>query len=246
MKAFIQAAQPPNPSTMKRLVICCDGNHLLIIIVLISGTWLDDEAPTMKSPSNVTLISRAIKKRAADNTDQIVYYQQGIGTSLGILTRVRSGAFGLGLKENVREAYGFIVHNYQPGDEIYFFGFSRGAYTARSVCGLVCTFGLLTPRGMDGISYVIAAYENKTLTTPKVFAELTSKYERITPKVPIPVEFIGVWDTVGSYGVPDMTIMGVKPPIVGDVVDSINRQFDFSDTSIHPSVKNAMQAYVFP
>ena len=81
----------------------------------------------MNSPSNVVLLSRAINKTAADGTEQISYYQRGIGTTFGLLTRLRSGAVGDGLMEHVREAYGFIVHNWEPGDEIYLFGFSRGA-----------------------------------------------------------------------------------------------------------------------
>lgn len=210
---------------------------------LTLGTWQDDEQPTMKSPSNVTLISRAINAITTDGTtEQIVFYQQGIGTSLDYLTRVRTGAFGLGLLENIREAYGFVVHNWQPGDELYFFGWSRGAYTARSVAGLICDFGLLTKRGMDGIAYVLEAYANQTLMKPATMADLTSKYERASADVPI--EFVGVWDTVGSLGIPDVYIFGMQPPGINALLGQINAKYQFSDTNPHPNIKNAVQSYL--
>lgn len=79
----------------------------------------------MTSPTNITLISRAILQQTKvkdPGTEQIVLYQPGVGTSLSAMTRVWTGAFGEGLMENVREAYGFIVHNWTEGDEIYLFG----------------------------------------------------------------------------------------------------------------------------
>lgn len=71
----------------------------------------------MTSPTNITLLSRTIKPRSSNGTEQICLYQPGIGTSYGWMTRMRAGAFGIGLLQNIREAYGFIVHNWQPGDE---------------------------------------------------------------------------------------------------------------------------------
>ena len=71
----------------------------------------------MKSPTNITLLSRTIKQRTDDGTEQIVVYQPGIGTNYGWMTRVAAGAFGEGLLEDIREAYGFIVHNWMPDDE---------------------------------------------------------------------------------------------------------------------------------
>jgi hypothetical protein len=102
------------------------------------GTWQDSEEHFSKEeevkeeeeedkggvrprPSNVTLLSRAINQISTNKKDekcqQIVYYQAGIGTSLSYLQRAKAGAFGLGHGENVREAYGFICHNWQEGDE---------------------------------------------------------------------------------------------------------------------------------
>ena len=72
----------------------------------------------MTSPTNITLLSRTIKQRTDNGTEQIVVYQRGIGTNYGWMTRVAAGAFGEGLLEDIREAYGFIVHNWMPDDEL--------------------------------------------------------------------------------------------------------------------------------
>ena len=77
------------------------------------------------------------------------------------------GGTGFGLSEHVREAYGFLAHNYHPGDTIHFFGFSRGAYTARSTVGLVCRIGLLTKAGMDGFFQVYKDYSERKFQDPK-------------------------------------------------------------------------------
>jgi uncharacterized protein (DUF2235 family) len=210
-----------------------------------AGTWQDSEESTMVSPSNVTLLSRAIlpisKQPTNPNVEQIVYYQAGVGTSYGQLQRVAAGAVGAGLMEHVREAYGFIVHNWRPGDEIYLFGFSRGAYTARSVSGLISVFGLLTKRGMDGIAIVLDAYRHKKLSDPATFHTLTSNYERSA--VNVPVKVVGVWDTVGSLGIPDLYIGGWKPPGIAAVLDAIDENYQFADTNLHANVEFAFQAY---
>ncbi|PKX89220.1 T6SS phospholipase effector Tle1-like catalytic domain-containing protein [Aspergillus novofumigatus IBT 16806] len=150
----------------KRLIVCCDG------------TWQDSLADEAQPPSNLTRFSRALSRLAiVDGEDgqqheipQIVYYQKGVGTSLG--DKYWGGVAGLGVSANVRAAYGFLADNYNDGDKIYFFGFSRGAYTARAVAGLVSQWGLLTPRGMDNFALVYDDFYNHKI-------------------------IVGVWDTVG-------------------------------------------------
>jgi uncharacterized protein (DUF2235 family) len=208
---------------------------------LIVGTWQDSDDGTMLSPTNITLLSRAILQTTKAGIEQIVFYQPGIGTSLDAWTRFRTGAFGNGLMDNVREAYGFIVHNWEEGDEIYIFGFSRGAYTARSVAGLICRFGLLTKRGMDGIGQVLDAYRKHLLTQPGEVEILASKYERRSANVPI--KFVGVWDTVGSLGIPDLYILGIRASAFDFVLGKINQQYQFSDTDLHPMIQYAFHAY---
>ena len=198
----------------------------------------------MTTPTNITLLSRAIlqtTKAKNPGTEQIVLYQPGIGTSLDAFTRLKSGAFGEGLMGHVREAYGFIVNNWEEGDEIYLFGFSRGAYTARSTAGLICEFGLLTKRGMDGIGYVLDAYRQHHLTQPSEIELLASKYERRSANVPI--KFVGVWDTVGSLGIPDLYILGIRASAFDFVLGKINEQYQFSDTDLHPMIQHAFHAY---
>ena len=113
---------------MRRLVICCDG------------TWKTDDD---QCPTNVVKIRDAVLSVAPDGTDQITYYSKGVGATGNKARRLIAGAFGGGLATDVRNAYGFIVQNYQEGDEIFLFGFSRGAYTARSVAGMIRTVGIL-------------------------------------------------------------------------------------------------------
>jgi len=126
----------------RRIVVCCDG------------TWQSSVTSEDNIPSNVTKLARHIKRIGTDNKGknyhQLVYYDSGVGTgSLSGLEKTRQGGIGDGLAENVIEAYNFIVLNYQPGDEIFCFGFSRGAYTARAVAGLVGDIGVLEPADMQ-------------------------------------------------------------------------------------------------
>ena len=99
------------------------------------GTWnIRDQlykATRKRRPSNVTKVARAVLTRTSDGIDQVVYYHDGVGTAGG-LDRWTGGAFGDGIEANIRELYRFILYNYVPGDELYMFGFSRGAFTVRT------------------------------------------------------------------------------------------------------------------
>lgn len=125
---------------MRRLIICCDG------------TWnrADWEGGTA---TNVIRIARAIKSvgisrdTAKSEIPQIVYYHAGVGTG-NRQDRILGGALGLGLSKNVRDTYAFLVNNYAPGDEIFLFGFSRGAFTARTLGGMIGSIGLLRKEQM--------------------------------------------------------------------------------------------------
>ncbi|KAI1267389.1 hypothetical protein F5Y18DRAFT_416040 [Xylariaceae sp. FL1019] len=132
----------------KRIIVCCDG------------TWQNSDngflkastkhnAPKLQTPSNVTRISRCFRRTCKDGTSQVIYYQSGVGSRSGSLNRILGGAFGIGISENIREAYSFICANYLDRDEIVLLGFSRGAFTARSVGGMISDLGLLTREGME-------------------------------------------------------------------------------------------------
>jgi uncharacterized protein (DUF2235 family) len=121
---------------MKRYAIFCDG------------TW---NSAAAEHPTNVVKLAQSVDKTGATRTTQVVLYIQGVGTGGGgPLTRwvdkVGGGAFGWGLTENIEEAYRALIFGYSPGDEIFIFGFSRGAYTARSLAGLIRASSILEPR----------------------------------------------------------------------------------------------------
>ena len=119
----------------------------------------------LQVPSNVTRITRSIKPYHNDGKNQIVYYQAGVGTGMTAWDKVLGGATGEGLSENIREAYAFVAHNYQEpnadneGDEIFLVGFSRGAFTARSIAGLIGCIGVLTKLGMSDFYGIFKDYK---------------------------------------------------------------------------------------
>ncbi|OCL02810.1 hypothetical protein AOQ84DRAFT_303965 [Glonium stellatum] len=216
-------------SVPKRIVICCDG------------TWQSSVSEEFSIPSNVTRLCRHLARSGKDEShkvwQQIVYYDSGVGTgSLRDVEKKRQGATGDGLSVNVIEAYNFIVMNYNPGDEIFCFGFSRGAYTARAVAGLVTDIGVLEPRQMQIFPDLYHLYKQNT-DSDKLFTEsqvwlnfVEGKLGDEERKNPISgwrkeqledfkkewrlqadrreisrnVKVVGVWDTVGSLGIPDL------------------------------------------
>src|ERR1700733_6405568 len=123
----------------KRIVIACDG------------TWNrpDQVHGDEVTPSNVTKIALAVADSDGE-TEQRVFYERGVGTG-GTLDRLGGGSVGIGLSHNVLNAYRFLAKHYVPGDDLYFFGFSRGAFTARSLAGLIGNCGILRPEHVDAI-----------------------------------------------------------------------------------------------
>ena len=123
-----------------------------------SGTWLDSSSGLdhgkIDPPSNVTRITRSIRSISADDIPQIIYYQAGVGSVGNVANKLIGGLVGAGLAENVREAYTFIANNYERGDEILLLGFSRGAFTARSVGGLIGHIGVMTKKGLPSFPVV--------------------------------------------------------------------------------------------
>jgi uncharacterized protein (DUF2235 family) len=176
---------------VKRIVICADGTWNIRDQV--------DKESGKRRPTNVTKLARAVRPRAANGTDQVVCYHDGLGTG-GALDRVSGGAFGHGMEDNLRVLYRFILYNYMPGDELYFFGFSRGAFTVRSLAGFMKKVGLLEKDDDYYVPEIYACYE-------KNIGPGTPQWEQAFRKVrgtrPCPaIRFIGVWDTVGALGAP--------------------------------------------
>ncbi|MBA2483818.1 MAG: DUF2235 domain-containing protein [Nitrosomonas sp.] len=161
------------------------------LILLFDGTWNNKRDRT-----NVTHMKESIISSGEDDPEQACFYDAGVGTRW--YDRWTGGAFGRGLSENIREGYMRLVNAYKSGDEIYVFGFSRGAYTARSLVGLIRKCGLLTEDNNALIEKAYDLYREKDIAPehPKAI-EFRTKYSR-----EIRIKFIGVWDTVGALGIP--------------------------------------------
>src|SRR5205814_2272123 len=150
-------------------------------------------------PTNVLKTARAVLPRGSDGVDQVVYYHYGVGTAGG-LDEFTGGAFGKGIELNVRQLYRFIVYNYEPGDELYFFGFSRGAFTVRTLAGFMKKVGLLQK---DDEYYTGQIFDLYASSVAPESAEWKEAFHHIEGTLPCPpIRFVGVWDTVGALGAP--------------------------------------------
>ncbi len=210
----------------KRIIICADG------------TWNEPDQTDkrgVRKPSNIVKMVRAVLPNAENGTNQIVFYDQGVGTDSALSDKIIGGALGKGLTKNILDCYRFIVHNYHPGDDIFLFGFSRGAYTIRSLAGLIGRCGLLTK---SDAYYIPDAYEHYRLNISdqgnreKVAQFRTgehSKY-RNSPTRAVDIQFLGVWDTVGALGIPTV------------FKNRTRKKFTFHDVKLGPNVKNAFHA----
>ncbi|MFZ0589914.1 MAG: DUF2235 domain-containing protein [Bryobacteraceae bacterium] len=189
----------------KRIVLCTDG------------TW-DKET----NHTNVYRLSQAL----AVSAEQIGFYDDGVGADGLPIDRLAGGAFGLGLFNKIKQGYTQVAHVYEAGDELFLFGFSRGAYTARSIAGMIAICGLPTKNfDNDLVDIAFQAYRQKD-QRPALLAELNKNYAIYDAKITM----VGVWDTVGSLGIP--AIFGGVGPVV----------YGFLDTSLHPDVLNAYHA----
>ncbi|PPQ31825.1 hypothetical protein CCS01_16540 [Rhodopila globiformis] len=207
--------EQPLPGLHRRLVVCCDG------------TWNADDAGP--SATNVVRMLRCIAPQAEDGTPQIVHYHPGVGTG-DPLDHMLGGALGIGLAPAIRDTYAFLANNYAPGDEIFLFGFSRGAFTARSVAGLIGAIGLLHAREMGRF---MDAWRWSQL--PKTQRDLAA-LDRCFPlrARDVPIRCIGVWDTVGALGVPRNRVLKNWHPCA--------ETYRFYDTSLGSHVRYAFQA----
>lgn len=204
----------------KKIVVCCDG------------TWNRADQKTSAGrpvPTNVTKFALSVAPESSDGLEQRVYYQEGVGVRAS--ERIVGGAFGLGLSRNIRAAYRFLVETYEPGDILYLVGFSRGAFTARSLAGFIRNAGILRPEHSNLIDKAYTLYRKRSSATHpnSVAARLfRSSYSREAD-----IHFIGVWDTVGANGIP---LSGWR------LINVINRRWQFHDTQLSGTVKNAYHA----
>lgn len=203
---------------MRNLIVCCDG------------TWnaSDNRDGDALAPTNVRKLFEAVN---LDSTTpvQLTRYQSGVGTG-GLLDRVAGGLVGYGLSEDIRDCYQWLADKYQPGDRIFLFGFSRGAYTARSLGGLIGRYGL--------VDFSQHKQASRSELVKQIYCDGYKKSGECKDvhfhKDSNTVHFIGVWDTVGALGIPDDNL-------ILDLLDNPDF-YRFHDTRISKQVKHARHA----
>jgi uncharacterized protein (DUF2235 family) len=160
------------------------------IVVFSDGTGQEGG---VGNPTNVYKLFNMIVDRSSE---QISFYDRGLGTDW---RRFTGSAFGAGISHNIRECYEFIFENYEFDDQIYLFGFSRGAFTVRSLAGFIHNFGMLPRSRHDLIKPAYKIYKIKDKNARKAEAKkFVAKHHTMWCKI----KFIGVWDTVGALGIP--------------------------------------------
>ena len=206
--------------------------------------------------TNVWRIFNAVD-RHDDGIKQITHYDDGVGTHDLRWLRLLGGAFGWGLSRNIRSAYAFLAMNYEPDDRIFLFGFSRGAFTVRSLAGMLNRCGLIKRKALieaggrrhKVLNRILNAYRKvKTVDVSEKKSEANKlKCIRQALKIddlpfrccPIPIHFIGVWDTVDAVGLP-FDEMPLVDPIWRRVRG--RRRWKFHDRKLGRHVRHAYQA----
>ncbi|KGO42875.1 protein of unknown function DUF2235 [Penicillium expansum] len=240
------------PPIRKRIIICCDG------------TWQSAVSGKKNVPSNVTRLCRALNNVGTDEHgnqwQQIVWYDSGIGTTSSPLGQKIEGAIGLGLEGNVIEAYNFCVLNYKPGDQIMCFGFSRGAFTARAIAGLISDIGICRKQDLNRFPDLWEVYKEKKHGERFYCSDLwfewmdgkadenqgaqgdTFLFEKRgkgdwAQEGSRDVEVVGVYDTVGAIGMPK--VLGMKLP---SWLLWWAGKDGWENVGLSPNVKHAFQA----
>lgn len=229
---------------MKHIAIFCDG------------TW---QGQDNEHPSNVRLLADALVGAAPDGARQQGVYLPGVGAGNGQsgigarFDRLTGGAFGWGLDANIEDAYRAVMDRYAPGDAIHVFGFSRGAYTARSLVGLIRRAGVMQGVHKDRVGEAMALYRTRDDPTTKSDSERMMKRRadlapatatsvkeldwrrangRHVPERVLELAYLGIWDTVGALGVPGHLTVA---PI-------FNHRYQFHDTDLSALVLRARHA----
>lgn len=189
---------------MKRIVLCTDG------------TW-----DGTSNNTNVYKLFNALSITA----EQIPFYDDGVGVDGNPIEKFFGGAFGLGLYQKIKDGYTKISHVYEQDDEVFLFGFSRGAYTARSIAGMIAACGLPTGPFDDSlVNTAFDAYRNKD-QREALLQKLSG-----SGMYKAPITMVGVWDTVGALGIP--ATVGLVDPVL----------YGFLDTSLNPLIKHGYHA----
>lgn len=197
---------------MKRVVLCLDG------------TWNDDGAGSILT--NVAKLHQVVAKTDSNGIAQMSHYLAGIASTKGETAQFLKGAVGFGIDDRIRHAYTLLVKDYEAGDEIHLFGFSRGAFEARSLGGFITLFGVARSGGAFSFDKAWALYRTREKRRdPKALAELQAAAHH-----PVRIKCVGVWDTVGNIGNPFSS------------GGWINRLFKFHDTGLSQSIDVGLHA----
>lgn len=214
----------------KRIITCSDGtwNQPVEEGSKATKAKTSDSAPCRPAGpcTNVELIFNYICDSDPDGHQQVKAYDAGVGTGYSLKDRFAGGITGAGIDQNIKDMYTFIVLNYVPGDHIYLFGFSRGAYTARSLAGLIRNCGILRPEHLPLVTSAYELYRNRNkYTAPD--SDMMVSFRKNYCFEDTSIHFIGVWDTVGALGIPH--------PFFG-------KRYRFHDTKLSRSIRYAYHA----
>lgn len=200
----------------KRIIICCDG------------TWNDLE---MRYITNVGRLVQALLPEGRSGNKsipQVVYYDDGVGADASGLQQLMQGGFGWGIDNLIYEAYRHVCMNYEDGDELCLFGFSRGAFTARSLAGMIERVGLVPRSELKHVPGALKAYRAKNTKKQDAFRKEANSRT-------IDIDLLGCWDTVGALGIPD------KIPFLS--IDEISKKrYLFHNTKLGSHIKRAIHA----
>jgi uncharacterized protein (DUF2235 family) len=223
---------------MTRIAIFCDG------------TW---NSPDLDEPTSIHKLQGALLNDPSKG--QVCAYFSGIGTDdrfdgslKKFFNKWGGGIFGWGLDAKVKQAYQFLCQAYQPNDEIFLFGFSRGAYTARSVAGMIRKCGIVDNPTPERINEAFKLYRRKGTQNSPDEPHIMTERKRLSPRFAsslkdadwrgggaiVKIAYVGVFDTVGARGMP--------PSLLGPLATAWNSQYKFHDMALSSLVKSARHA----
>lgn len=182
----------------KNIVVCCDGT---------ANEFAQD----------ITNVVRLFSTLVHDPARQVAFYHPGLGTmeapgaltpGMRLLTRILGQAFGYGLKSDIQNAYVFLMYNFEPGDRVFLFGFSRGAYTVRALAAMLKMYGLIRRGNETLVPYALrmlmaihkARKQSPASDAVRAVFELAANFKRVFSSTECKPYFVGLWDTVSSVG----------------------------------------------
>ena len=225
------------------------------IVVCFDGTWNTLDSPY---PTNVVKTAQLAAPMSSEGIAQVIHYDEGVGSGDVAVAkdadRLLGGAFGVGLMNNIERAYRFLTFNYASGDRLFVFGFSRGAFSARSFGGLIRNSGILQREHVGRVKEALKLYQDASEETapnapkscafrakygvPGYFNDIDREWRaknlgtEAANDQPLTIEYMGVWDTVGAMGVPSYITGAAR----------LNERFRFHDCSLSSSVRSARHA----